>query len=139
MYELTDRPLNLFFSLAADDFVDDAHEAFGDAGTYEVKALSLSFKEAEALLTLTFTDDYTVTLSVGLDGIYRVADTRLGPLATRGAWHADDEFRMEIAPVGNSHLVKLAFFLGDTPIQIVGREMWEHKVDTWTAWPRAVE
>ena len=139
VYEFSDRPLDLFFSLVADDLVDDAHEAFGDVGTYEVKAMRLSFEEAEALLTLTFTDDYTVELPVGLDGIYRIADTRLGPLAARGAWHADDEFRMEIASVGNSHLVKLAFFLDDTPIQIVGREMWEHRVDTWAAWPRAEE
>lgn len=139
VYELTNRPLNLFFSLVADDLVADAHEAFGDAGTYEVKALRLSFAKTEAILALTFTDDYAVDLPIGLDGLYRVAETRLGPLAARGAWHGDDEFRMEIAPVGNSHLVKLTFFFDDTPIQIVGRELWEHKVDTWVAWPQAAE
>ncbi|MFN8495860.1 MAG: serine hydrolase [Caldilineaceae bacterium] len=136
-YELTERPLNLFFSLYADDSVAEAHEAFGDVGTYQVNALHFAFTEAKASITLTFTDSYTVELPIGLDGIYRVADTRLGPLAARGAWHADDEFRMELVAVGNSHLVKLTFFFDDTPIQIVGRELWENKVDTWVAWPQA--
>jgi hypothetical protein len=139
IYDLTERPIDLYFAFYGEDFFADTHEGFRDPGSYNVKAVSLAFPGREARLTLAFDDGYQAELAVGLDGVYRVTETRLGPLAARGAWYGEDEFRLQLAAVGNSHLFRFAFLFGDAPIQIVAQELWEHKVATWVAWPRQVE
>lgn len=64
-----------------------------DLGNYlygsplQVDAFTLTFDQPdEAIFELAFSDGYTTALAVGLDGVSRVTDTRIGPLALTGQW-----------------------------------------------------
>jgi len=60
-------------------------ERFGVPMVVERFTLILDAAE-EATLDLAFSDGYTASLTVGLDGVPRVNDTRFGPLAASATW-----------------------------------------------------
>ena len=86
----------------------------------EVGRMQLSFDEADhAVLTLDFTDGYSTTLPIGLDGVPRVTDTRVGPLALTGEWTpSGDTFKVQIQFVGQGSWQSLDFRFGNEVVNI---------------------
>lgn len=73
--------------------------------TLDVQTLSLAFDDSdEAVLTLTFADGEGWTIPVGLDGLYRVSEGRLGNVGAKGEWLGDTTFRLYIKHVGTAFL-----------------------------------
>ncbi|MCC7206833.1 MAG: serine hydrolase, partial [Anaerolineae bacterium] len=79
-----------------------------DAGRLDSSAVNLRFDGGdEATLTVTYADGAPWAVPVGLDGLYRVSESRIGPVGVRGMWLADDSFRVEIKYIGTSNVVQL--------------------------------
>jgi CubicO group peptidase (beta-lactamase class C family) len=75
-----------------------------------VNWFTLSFDDsAQAVLTLGFTDNETWSLPVGLDGLYRVSEGRLGAVAAKGEWLGDGTFRVYLMRKGDAFLQRFDF------------------------------
>ena len=77
----------------------------------QVNAFTLGFDQPdEATLELEFSDGHRLTLPVGLDGISRVTETRIGPLALTGQWAPTGQgFTMNLDFVGAGEQRQLSF------------------------------
>jgi CubicO group peptidase (beta-lactamase class C family) len=87
----------------------------------QVDAFTLTFDQPdEATLDLDFSDGYAMALAVGLDGVRRVTDTRLGPVAMTGQWAPTGQgFAMNFELVGTGEQRQLSFgALGNTVLFI---------------------
>lgn len=82
------------------------------------QTLALKFdSSAEALMTVGFTDNTTWAIPVGLDGVYRPSEGRLGKVGAKGEWVTDDLFRIYMKEVGKGwlHIFDINFVPGATP------------------------
>ena len=85
--------------------------------------LALTFEGEDATLKLVFADDYILELPVGLDNVWRVSESRFGPLAAKGFWQTDDTFRVNIQHVNNAEELRVDINFGDVPIQMTLHEL----------------
>ncbi len=91
---------NLFFS---SDFVKRSMNSNGLTDAMKVQTLAITFDDsAEAKLNLGFVDGEQWSLPVGLDGLYRVSDGRLGTVGVKGEWLTHDVFRMYLKEGGTA-------------------------------------
>jgi CubicO group peptidase (beta-lactamase class C family) len=75
-----------------------------------VNWFTLSFDDsAQAQLTLGFTDNEAWTLPVGLDGLYRVSEGRLGTVGAKGEWLGEATFRIYLMERDNLFVQRFDF------------------------------
>jgi len=94
-----------------------------DTSGWDVQALSLSFADGEAALTLIFADGQQETIPVGLDGLYRVSEGRLGPVGAKGEWLTDSAFRVYLKHIGGSLQHRLDMTFSGPVLEIIAYEM----------------
>jgi CubicO group peptidase (beta-lactamase class C family) len=92
-------------------FLDPALGEYLHGWPLQIDAFTLSFDQPdEATLALEFSDGYTIALAVGLDGLYRITDTRLGPLAMTGQWSPNGKgFSMTLEFVGTGEQRQISY------------------------------
>ena len=96
---------------------------------WDTQALSLAFPGgAEATLALAFTDGEELTIPVGLDGVYRVSEGRLGAIGARGEWLTDHTFRVYLMPIGSGLLHRLDMTFNGEILEIIAFEVHTGKV-----------
>ncbi len=85
-----------------------AYNGLADAmGVYWI---TLEFDDsAEAVWTVGFTDGETWSAPIGLDGVYRVSDSRIGTIGLKGQWMGDSLFRVYLLEKNNSFLQRFDF------------------------------
>ncbi len=82
----------------------------GLADSLGVNWFTLSFDDsAQAVLTVGFTDNEAWSLPVGLDGLYRVSEGRLGTVAAKGEWLGEGTFRVYLMWTGDAFLQRFDF------------------------------
>lgn len=90
-----------------------------DVDVLGVQALSLTFADEAATLALVYTDGQRDELPVGLDGVYRVSESRLGQVGAKGAWLTDHAFRVVLKPVGASQDFRLDMTFNGIVLEII--------------------
>lgn len=100
-----------------------------DVSLWDTQALSLTFPGgAEATLTLVFTDGVTEAIPVGLDGVYRVSEGRVGAIGARGEWLTDHTFRVYLMPIGSGLLHRLDMTFNGAILETIAFEVHSGKV-----------
>jgi CubicO group peptidase (beta-lactamase class C family) len=87
----------------------------------DLVSFRLNFDDsAQAVLDLTFGDGETVRVPVGLDGVPRMADTRMGVVASKGQWLPRGQgFGVAVDMVGQSTLQLISFRFRDEGIRVI--------------------
>jgi hypothetical protein len=87
----------------------------------DLASFRLNFDDsAQAVLDLTFGDGETLRVPVGLDGVPRMADTRMGVLASKGQWLPRGQgFGVAVDMVGQSTLQLISFRFRDEGIRVI--------------------
>lgn len=93
-----------------------------DPSGWDTQAFSLDFAGDEAALSLVFADGVRQEVPVGLDGIYRLTDGRLGPIGAKGEWLTDNLFRVYLKNVGASIQYRLDMTFTGAVVEIVDFE-----------------
>ena len=97
-----------------------AEERFGAPMDFD--HFTLTFDTADtALLDLVFSDGYTAHLTVGMDGVARVNDTRFGPLAVDGSWLPGNQvgLNVDLDFVGQGDDQTLTFRMRDDGLRVM--------------------
>ena len=117
---ISGRPFYLFNPrlFVPGDFAKRFFDYEGLTQSLYVQTLALKFdSSAEALMTVGFTDNTTWAIPVGLDGLYRPAEGRLGKVGAKGEWVADDLFHVYMKDVGKGwlHIFDINYVPGAAP------------------------
>lgn len=95
----------------------------------DVSALSLAFADAsEATLTLTYADGTTEPIALGLDGLWRRGESRLGPIAAVATWLNDTTFRVNLKLITDSAEYRMDFAFDAELLEVIN-----FKIDDGTA------
>jgi CubicO group peptidase (beta-lactamase class C family) len=82
----------------------------GRVDSVGVNWFTLAFDDsAQATITLGFTDNETWTVPIGLDGLYRVSEGRLGTVGAKGLWLGESTFRLYLIQKGTYFLQRIDF------------------------------
>lgn len=100
-----------------------------DVSMRGVQAISLTFSGEEAALALVFTDGQREELPVGLDGIYRVSESRLGTIGAKGEWLTDHMFRVYVKHIGASQDFRLDLTFNGTILEIIAFQAHDGNVE----------
>ncbi|MBL8147975.1 MAG: serine hydrolase [Anaerolineae bacterium] len=97
-----------------------AEERFGFPMGAERFTLTFDAEE-EATLDLAFSDGYTASLTIGLDGVPRLNDTRFGPLAASGSWlpGAQVGLTMDLDFIGQGDTQTLTFRMSNGRMRVI--------------------
>ena len=90
-----------------------------DLSVRGVQALSLTFAGEEATLALFFADGEQEELPVGLDGLYRISESRLGTIGAKGEWLTDHTFRLYVKTIGASMQLRMDMTFNGIVLEIV--------------------
>lgn len=90
-----------------------------DVSVRNTQALSLAFSDTEATLSLFFADGAQEDLLIGLDGVYRVSESRLGTIGAKGEWLTDHLFRIDLKHIGASQDFRLDMTFNGIVLEII--------------------
>ena len=90
-----------------------------DVSVRGVQAISLTFLGEEAAFALDFTDGQCEELPVGLDGIFRVSESRLGTIGAKAEWLTDPTCRVYLKHIGSSQDFRLDLTFNGTILEII--------------------
>lgn len=95
----------------------------GWINSVNVQTLKLTFDESdEAVLSVGFTDGDSWNVTLGLDGVYRITDGRMGQFGAVGQWLGDNTFRAELQHVDDALLYRIDFNFLPGGIDVVSYE-----------------
>lgn len=92
-------------------------------GPFGASSFSITFADAEAMLNLGFSNGSHAELLVGLDGVYRIEETPMGVMASRGEWLDSQVFQTVADAVGSGFIYRFKFDFSAVPIQVSVLEM----------------
>ena len=111
---------NLFIN---SEFVRRNASYRGWADSVDVQTLMLTFDEpAQAMLSVGFADGESLALALGLDGMYRMSDGRMGTIAGVGEWLGDSTFRAELRHPDDALLHRIDFNFMPGGLDIISYE-----------------
>ncbi|MCA9905450.1 MAG: serine hydrolase [Anaerolineae bacterium] len=94
-----------------------------DTSGWDTQAFSLDFSDDEATLSLVFADGEQQAVPVGLDGIYRISEGRLGTIGAKGEWLTGNLFRAYLKNIGGGITYRLDMTFTGAVVEIIDFEI----------------
>ncbi len=91
--------------------------------TMSSKAFKLAFEGGDtATFSVTFADDKTLDIAVGLDNVYRASPWLMGTMAAKGWWLTPDTFRISLRPLGANRLYQVDISFISSVVNVITYE-----------------